>query len=64
VFLKNRKANDVNGFIDINMNLKGLYKNRLDWLFLENEKANDVNGFINISMNMKGLYGNGLISCS
>jgi hypothetical protein len=30
MFLWNGKANDVNGFIDIGMNMKGIYENGLD----------------------------------
>jgi hypothetical protein len=59
LFLENEKANDVNGFINIGMNMKGLHGNGLI-SFLKNRKANDVNSFIYINMTMKGLYRNGL----
>jgi hypothetical protein len=37
-------------FIGIDINMKGINRNRLDYLFLGNEKANDVNEFIDFDV--------------
>jgi len=50
---ENIKVNDVNRFISISMNMKGMYGNGFDWLFPKNRKANGDNGFIGIEMYYK-----------